>query len=255
MIYAWRYPQSIHRSVMIGVNPPGNFLWNAKTTGEQIARYAAAVRAGAGLPQPHPRPRRLNPLRLRQDPEPFLVPADQERQRARRGLLRPHQRHRRRWRPARSPQNDRHAALAGQGQRGRRGLAALSLRRNRAPARAGLGRHRRRRPHRRHLRQAAVRERRRPGLRHRQPRHRVPHGGRPTIRRLARESRREGIQQRSQLERRDAADQRPARLRHTATERHASAPAPPPERASGRPAETRPRRRLLGLPARRWSPG
>ena len=26
MIYAWRYPKSIHRSVMIGVNPPGNFL-------------------------------------------------------------------------------------------------------------------------------------------------------------------------------------------------------------------------------------
>ena len=41
LIYAWRYPQRIHRSVMIGVNPPGNFLWDAKTTGEQIRRYAA----------------------------------------------------------------------------------------------------------------------------------------------------------------------------------------------------------------------
>ena len=41
MIYAWRYPKRIHRSVMIGVNPPGNFLWDAKTTGEQIRRYAA----------------------------------------------------------------------------------------------------------------------------------------------------------------------------------------------------------------------
>ena len=41
MIYAWRYPQSIHRSVMIAVNPPGNYLWNAKTTDEQIHRYAA----------------------------------------------------------------------------------------------------------------------------------------------------------------------------------------------------------------------
>jgi pimeloyl-ACP methyl ester carboxylesterase len=41
MIYAWRYPTGIHRSVMIGVNPPGAFLWNAKTTGEQIHRYAA----------------------------------------------------------------------------------------------------------------------------------------------------------------------------------------------------------------------
>ncbi len=41
MIYAWRYPKRIHRSVMIGVNPPGNYLWDAKTTGEQIRRYAA----------------------------------------------------------------------------------------------------------------------------------------------------------------------------------------------------------------------
>ena len=40
MIYSWRYPKSIHRSVMIGVNPPGNFLWDPKTTDEQIARYA-----------------------------------------------------------------------------------------------------------------------------------------------------------------------------------------------------------------------
>jgi pimeloyl-ACP methyl ester carboxylesterase len=41
MIYAWRYPKRIHRSVMIGVNPPGHFLWDAQTTGEQIRRYAA----------------------------------------------------------------------------------------------------------------------------------------------------------------------------------------------------------------------
>jgi pimeloyl-ACP methyl ester carboxylesterase len=41
MAYAWRYPNRVHRSVMIGVNPPGNYLWDAKTTGEQIRRYAA----------------------------------------------------------------------------------------------------------------------------------------------------------------------------------------------------------------------
>ena len=41
MIYSWRYPTSIHRSVMIGANPPGHFLWDAETTGEQIGRYAA----------------------------------------------------------------------------------------------------------------------------------------------------------------------------------------------------------------------
>ncbi|MCC7076927.1 MAG: alpha/beta fold hydrolase [Acidimicrobiia bacterium] len=40
MIYASRYPESIRRSVMIGVNPPGNFVWDPETTDEQIARYA-----------------------------------------------------------------------------------------------------------------------------------------------------------------------------------------------------------------------
>jgi pimeloyl-ACP methyl ester carboxylesterase len=40
LIYSWRYPKSIRRSVMIGVNPPGHFLWDAKTTDEEIARYA-----------------------------------------------------------------------------------------------------------------------------------------------------------------------------------------------------------------------
>jgi pimeloyl-ACP methyl ester carboxylesterase len=41
MIYAWRYPKRIYRSVMVGVNPPGHYLWDAQTTGEQIRRYAA----------------------------------------------------------------------------------------------------------------------------------------------------------------------------------------------------------------------
>jgi pimeloyl-ACP methyl ester carboxylesterase len=41
MIYAWRYPESIHRSVMVSVNPPGNFLLDPETTDEQIGRYAA----------------------------------------------------------------------------------------------------------------------------------------------------------------------------------------------------------------------
>jgi pimeloyl-ACP methyl ester carboxylesterase len=40
LIYAWRYPKSIHRSVMVGVNPPGHFLWYAKTTDEQLQRYS-----------------------------------------------------------------------------------------------------------------------------------------------------------------------------------------------------------------------
>jgi pimeloyl-ACP methyl ester carboxylesterase len=48
MIYAWRYPQSIHRSVMIGVNPPGHFLWDANTTDQQIGRYSDLCAKDAG---------------------------------------------------------------------------------------------------------------------------------------------------------------------------------------------------------------
>jgi hypothetical protein len=40
MIYAWRYPKSIQRSVMIAVNPPGHFLWDPKTTDALIRRYS-----------------------------------------------------------------------------------------------------------------------------------------------------------------------------------------------------------------------
>jgi pimeloyl-ACP methyl ester carboxylesterase len=40
MIYAERYPERVHRSVMIGGNTPGNFLWDPAVTDEQIARYA-----------------------------------------------------------------------------------------------------------------------------------------------------------------------------------------------------------------------
>lgn len=40
LVYAWRYPRSIHRSVLVGANPPGRFLWDATTTREQIRRYA-----------------------------------------------------------------------------------------------------------------------------------------------------------------------------------------------------------------------
>ncbi|WP_336203904.1 alpha/beta hydrolase [Nonomuraea sp. LPB2021202275-12-8] len=40
MIYAWRHPGSIHRSVMIGVNPPGHFLWDPGITDDQLSHYA-----------------------------------------------------------------------------------------------------------------------------------------------------------------------------------------------------------------------
>jgi pimeloyl-ACP methyl ester carboxylesterase len=40
MIYAWRYPKNVERSVMIGVNPPGNFIWYPGITDEQVRKYA-----------------------------------------------------------------------------------------------------------------------------------------------------------------------------------------------------------------------
>jgi pimeloyl-ACP methyl ester carboxylesterase len=41
MIYAWRYPDSVDRSVMIGVNPPGNFLYSGAEIDQGIERYSA----------------------------------------------------------------------------------------------------------------------------------------------------------------------------------------------------------------------
>ncbi len=48
MIYAWRYPTSIHRSVMIGANPPGRFLYDTKTIDLEFQRYARLCAADAG---------------------------------------------------------------------------------------------------------------------------------------------------------------------------------------------------------------
>ena len=58
MIYAWRHPQSIHRSVMIGVNPPGHFLWYPRPPTSSSRKYAALVRQGRHLQQADGRPRR-----------------------------------------------------------------------------------------------------------------------------------------------------------------------------------------------------
>jgi pimeloyl-ACP methyl ester carboxylesterase len=40
LIYGWRYPQNVHRSVMIGVNPPGHFVWDGKTTDRLLGRFS-----------------------------------------------------------------------------------------------------------------------------------------------------------------------------------------------------------------------
>ena len=37
MIYAWMYPESLHRSAMISVNPPGHFVWEPDTIDALIA--------------------------------------------------------------------------------------------------------------------------------------------------------------------------------------------------------------------------
>jgi pimeloyl-ACP methyl ester carboxylesterase len=44
MIYAWRYPASILRSAMFGVNPPGRFVWDPEITDRQLAHYADLCR-------------------------------------------------------------------------------------------------------------------------------------------------------------------------------------------------------------------
>src|SRR5580692_7940458 len=41
MIYQWRYPNSVDRSVMIGVNPPGDFLYCGAEIDQGIERYSA----------------------------------------------------------------------------------------------------------------------------------------------------------------------------------------------------------------------
>jgi pimeloyl-ACP methyl ester carboxylesterase len=41
LIYGWRHPESIHRSVMVAVNPPGHFVWQPAQTDEQLRRLSA----------------------------------------------------------------------------------------------------------------------------------------------------------------------------------------------------------------------
>ena len=58
MIYPWRYPNSVDRSVMIGVNPPGNFLYSGPRSirGSSFTRRCARSILPAG-PAPPTSPR------------------------------------------------------------------------------------------------------------------------------------------------------------------------------------------------------
>ena len=48
MIYQWRYPNSVDRSVMVGVNPPGNFIYSGAEIDQGIEAYSALC--GSSLP-------------------------------------------------------------------------------------------------------------------------------------------------------------------------------------------------------------
>jgi pimeloyl-ACP methyl ester carboxylesterase len=41
MIYSWMYPKNVERSVMVGVNPPGNFIYNGAEIDLGIESYSA----------------------------------------------------------------------------------------------------------------------------------------------------------------------------------------------------------------------
>ncbi|GAA4712456.1 alpha/beta hydrolase [Phytohabitans rumicis] len=40
MVYSWRHPAALNRSVMLAVNPPGHFIWDPEITDRQFAQYA-----------------------------------------------------------------------------------------------------------------------------------------------------------------------------------------------------------------------
>ena len=241
LIYAWRHPKRIHRSVMIGVNPPGHFLWDRKTTDEQLGRYAALCAKDEGC-------------RTRTDdlaasmrrtaanmPDRWLfLPIEAS---ARSGLhvLRAHGDDVGDGADERADR-DRLVALRGRGRR-ERALAPVARREARSDA-VRLGPVR------------VGREARRPGggglLRRRQaegrlgPRLRrngVRLGRRPAGRRLAGRAGRERVQPHADVEGGDPPDRRCARLLDPAAERAQGAPAVPAERPPGRASGIR----ALGL--------
>ena len=120
MIYAWRYPKSIHRSVMIGVNPPGNFLWDAKTTNEQIGRYAALCAQATSCRSRTPDLAASLKSVVRSRSQSLAVPADREGRLQSRRVLRPDQRDLRRRQLDRRATDDQLTPLRRQGRRKRR---------------------------------------------------------------------------------------------------------------------------------------
>ena len=54
MIYPWRCPNTVDRSVMVGVNPPGNFLYSGAEIDQGIEAYSAL---GGTDPESAPAPK------------------------------------------------------------------------------------------------------------------------------------------------------------------------------------------------------
>ena len=48
LIHAWRYPDSVYRSAMIAVNPPGHFVWYPDVIDDQIRHYSRLCAQDAG---------------------------------------------------------------------------------------------------------------------------------------------------------------------------------------------------------------
>jgi pimeloyl-ACP methyl ester carboxylesterase len=51
-IFADLYPESLRRSAMIGVNPPGHMFWNPETVDDQLAYYEGLWRQAASMDAP-----------------------------------------------------------------------------------------------------------------------------------------------------------------------------------------------------------
>ena len=49
LLYSYKYPEAIKRSIMIGVNPPGHCVWNPETTQQVIEQYDSIYKAQEGI--------------------------------------------------------------------------------------------------------------------------------------------------------------------------------------------------------------
>ena len=230
LIYGWRHPQSVHRSVMVGANPPGHFVYDPAADRRAAPPLRGARRRRRGpLDAAH---RRALPEALGPVPDPPRQPRD-------RLVLRPHGRLLRGGADLR-PDDPRRLARRRQGRR-ERPLVRLGRRRPAVPARPGVGRHRRHGPHRRRRGGAAVRPRR--GVGPRRPRQPLRVGRRRPGQRVAGRPGGGRLRATARLRRRDPGDQRDARRRDPRRQRDPRPDAAPAQRPPGpavRASGTRP---------------